>query len=197
MYRALTWAVLESGVNPDDPAAVAALCTRVRILSGTDPQAPTIAVAIAGDAAVDVAEPIRGEQVTSAVSAVSAVPEVRARMVELQRNEAREAIQRGVGIVVEGRDITTVVLPDADVKVFITADPEVRAQRRALQDEERGESDVDVARTEAALRARDVKDSTRAASPLTKADDAVVVDTTHLTLDEVIDDVVAMITSAR
>ena len=202
MYRAVTWAVLQSGVDPEDPQAVAELSRRVRVISGTNPQGPTIHVAIdALDGSpgepTDVAEPIRGDEVTSAVSAVSAVPSVREQMVALQRAEADAAVSRGQGIVVEGRDITTVVLPDADLRLFVTADPEVRARRRALQDEQRGETNVDVAQTEAALRARDVKDSTRAASPFTQSDDAVVVDTTHLALDEVIDQVVSLVRSAN
>ncbi len=179
MYRAMAWAVLQAGVDPADSEAVAAACATPRIDSGLDPQNPTIAVD-----GVDVAEPIRGEQVTGAVSAVSAVPAVRERLVALQRAVAARAVADGSGIVVEGRDITTVVLPDADLKVYLTADPVVRAARRA---KEQGSAEAaDVARNAQAMAARDAYDSTRAASPLTQADDAVVVDTTHLTLDEVI-----------
>lgn len=189
MYRAMTWALLDEGVDVDDAEAVRVSATAVRIVSGTDPLAPTIEVG-----AVDVSAPIRGEEVTAAVSAVSAVPEVRAALVELQRAEVESAVRDGVGIVVEGRDITTVVLPDADLKVFITADPAVRAARRARQDVELGKDDVDVSRTETALLVRDAKDSSRRASPLTQADDAVVLDTTDLTLDQVIDAMASMIT---
>lgn len=182
MYRAMTWAMLDAGVDVDDPAAVRAAADAVRIISGTDPTAPTIQVG-----SVDVAGPIRGDEVTAAVSAVSAVPEVRAALVDLQRIEVHRAVQAGAGIVVEGRDITTVVLPDADLKVFITADPAVRAARRARQDVDLGKGDGDVARTETALRERDAKDSSREASPLAQAEDAVVLDTTDLTLEQVID----------
>ena len=98
-----------------------------------------------------------------------------------------------MGIVVEGRDITTVVLPDADLKVFVTADPAVRAARRAKQDLTLGKAGVDVAQTETALRERDAKDSTRATSPLTQAADAVVLDTSHMTLDDVIETVVRLV----
>ena len=181
MYRAMTWAMLDSGVDVDDPGAVEGALDAVSIISGTDPLAPTIHVG-----ATDVAGPIRGDAVTGAVSAVSAVPAVRTRLVDIQRQEVRGAVAAGVGIVVEGRDITTVVLPDADLKVFVTADPHVRAQRRAAQDVDLGKESVDVDQTEAALIARDAKDSSRATSPLAVADDAVVVDTTHMTLDEVI-----------
>jgi cytidylate kinase len=181
MYRAMTWAILEAGVDPEDADGVAEAAPNVDIVSGTDPLAPTIQV---GD--VDVAGPIRGPEVTTAVSAVSAVPAVRQQLVELQRREVADSVGRGVGIVVEGRDITTVVLPDADLKVFVTADPAVRATRRAAQDAELGNPVSDVKQTEADLRARDAKDSSRAASPLSQAADAVVVDTTTMTLDEVI-----------
>lgn len=188
MYRAMTWAMLDAGVDVDDATAVAAAASRVRIVSGTDPLDPTIHVG-----AVDVSGPIREDAVTGAVSAVSAVPEVRERLVALQRAEVLAAQEAGDGIVVEGRDITTVVLPDADLKIYITADPAVRARRRALQDEQLGKADVDVAQTESALRARDAKDSSRAASPLTQAQDATVVDTTSMDLDEVIDHVVGLV----
>lgn len=188
MYRAMTWAVLDAGIDPDDTAAVAALLPTVSILSGTDPIAPTIHVGT-----TDVSGPIRGDAVTGAVSAVSAVPEVRSRLVDIQRQAVREARDAGVGIVVEGRDITTVVLPDADLKVFITARPEVRAERRARQDAELGKDDVDVAQTHSALLARDAKDSGRAVSPLAQAEDAVLIDTSDDSLDEVIGRVCALI----
>lgn len=182
MYRAMTWAMLDAGVDVDDPEAVARAAQDVVIVSGTDPQAPTIHVG-----QVDVAAPIRGDDVTGAVSAVSAVPSVRERLVALQREHVAQARAAQQGIIVEGRDITTVVLPDADLKVFITADPAVRASRRARQDVELGKEAVDVAATESALRLRDAKDSSRAASPLAQADDAIVLDTTRMTLDEVLD----------
>ncbi len=188
MYRAMTWAVLDAGVDVDDPAAVAAAAAAVVISSGTDPIDPTIYVG-----QTDVAGPIRGDAVTGAVSAVSAVPAVRERLVAIQRDEVAAATAAGAGIVVEGRDITTVVLPDADLKLFVTADPAVRAARRAAQDADLGKPAVDVGQTETALRERDAKDSSRATSPLAQAEDAVVLDTTHLTLDEVIDHVCVLV----
>jgi cytidylate kinase len=162
----------------------------VQIVSGTDPLAPTIHVG-----STDVAVPIRGDEVTGAVSAVSAVPALRKRLVEIQRLEVASSVRAGTGIVVEGRDITTVVLPDADLKLFITADAAERARRRAAQDLDLGKSSVDVAETQTALLERDAKDSGRAASPLTVAADAVVVDTTALTLDEVVDHIVGLISA--
>lgn len=188
MYRAMTWAMLDAGIDVDDAAAVADAAGDVVITSGTDPLAPTIHVG-----ATDVAGPIRGDAVTGAVSAVSAVPAVRERLVAIQRDEVAAARAAGEGIVVEGRDITTVVLPDADLKVFVTADPAVRAARRAAQDVDLGKAAVDVRQTETALRERDAKDSSRETSPLAQAEDAVVLDTTDLTLDEVIDRVCALV----
>ena len=188
MYRAMTWAMLDAGIDVDDAAAVAEAAGGVVISSGTDPLDPTIHVG-----PTDVAGPIRGDAVTGAVSAVSAVPAVRERLVAIQRDEVAAARAAGEGIVVEGRDITTVVLPDADLKVFVTADPAVRAARRAAQDADLGKPVVDVRQTETALRERDAKDSSRETSPLAQADDAVVLDTTDLTLDEVIDRVCALV----
>ena len=188
MYRAMTWAMLESGVDVDDPSAVIGAMDAVSIISGTDPLAPAIHV---GD--VDVAGPIRGDEVTGAVSAVSAVPEVRERLVDIQRREVDEARSAGVGIVVEGRDITTVVLPDADLKVFVTADAAERARRRAAQDAHLGKDSVDVEQTQTALLERDAKDSGRETSPLIVAPDAVVVDTTGMSLAEVVDHVVSLV----
>ena len=188
MYRAMTWAMLDQRIDVDDPEAIAQAAGHVVIISGTDPLAPTIHVG-----SVDVAGPIRGDEVTRAVSAVSAVPAVRERLVAIQRDEVAAATAAGEGIVVEGRDITTVVLPDADLKVFVTADPAVRAARRAAQDADLGKDDVDVKQTEAALIERDRKDSSREASPLAVAPDAVVVDTTQMTLDEVISHVCGLV----
>jgi cytidylate kinase len=187
MYRAMTWAMLDAGVDIDDPAAVAEAADGVEIVSGTDPTGPTIHVGT-----VDVEGPIRGDAVTGAVSAVSAVPKVRERLVAIQRGEVSAAVAAGTGIVVEGRDITTVVLPNADLKIFVTADPAVRATRRAAQDAELGKATVDVQQTEAALRERDAKDSSRETSPLAQAADAIVVDTSDLSLEQVIDRVCSL-----
>lgn len=188
MYRAMTWAMLDAGVDVNDAAAVAAQAPSVVIVSGTDPEAPTIHV---DD--IDVAGPIRGDEVTAAVSAVSAVPSVRERLVQIQRDAVADSVSAGQGIVVEGRDITTVVLPEADLKVFITADPAERARRRAAQDSDLGKEAVDVDRTHTALLERDAKDTARTTSPLALAPDAVLVDTTALSLDEVVDHVCALV----
>ena len=181
MYRAMTWWMLRHDVPVRDPEAVAARCGEPVIGSGTDPSAPTITV---DD--TDVAAAIRTPEVTGAVSAVSAVPQVRARLLQLQRR----AIDGG-GIVVEGRDIGSVVAPDADVKIYLTADPAARAARRTAE-----EGGSDISATESSLLARDHIDSTRLASPLTMADDAVHLDTTPFTLDEVVDLIVGLVEAA-
>lgn len=180
-FRAMTQWMLDHEIDLSDPAAIAAVCDRAEIESGTDPLAPTISV----DGA-DVAEAIRTQEVTSAVSAVAAVPDVRTRLLELQRS----TIGAG-GIVVEGRDIGSVVAPDADVKVYLTADASARAVRRTA---ENGSGSVDA--TEADLIRRDAFDSGRATAPLTMADGAVHIDTTPYTLEAVIAQVVALVGDA-
>ncbi|MFB7032178.1 MULTISPECIES: (d)CMP kinase [unclassified Streptomyces] len=183
-YRAITWWMISNGVDVSDAGAVAAVAAKPVIVSGTDPSRPTITVD-----GTDASGPIRTEEVTSKVSAVSAVPEVRALITELQRTIARGAEQ---GIVVEGRDIGTTVLPDADLKIFLTASPAARAARRS------GElKGADVRATQEALVKRDAADSSRKTSPLAKADDAVEVDTTDLTLDQVIECVVTLVDEKR
>ena len=177
MFRAMTWWMLEHGIDVHDQTAVAAVAEKPVIVSGTDPQAPTITVD-----GTDVAAAIRGEEVTGAVSPVSAVPAVRTRLLELQR----EVIGAG-GIVVEGRDIGSVVCPEAPVKVFLTADAAARAARRALE-----EGGSDLAATEQSLLARDKIDSGRSTAPLTMPAGARHIDTTSFTLDEVIDQVAAL-----
>ncbi|MFI6281127.1 (d)CMP kinase [Streptomyces sp. NPDC050988] len=183
-YRAITWWMVTNGIDITDPSSIADAAGMPEIVSGTDPSAPTITVD-----GTDVAGPIRTQEVTSKVSAVSAVPEVRARITELQRSIASAA---GKGIVVEGRDIGTTVLPDADLKIFLTASPEARAARRS------GElKGADVNATREALIKRDAADSSRKASPLAKADDAVEVDTSDLTLQQVIECVVTLVEEKR
>lgn len=183
-YRAITWWMVSNGIDITDPTAIADAAGKADIVSGTDPANPTISVD-----GVDVAGPIRTQEVTSKVSAVSAVPEVRARITELQRSLAAGAEH---GIVVEGRDIGTTVLPDADLKIFLTASPEARAARRS------GElKGADVQATREALLKRDAADSSRKASPLAKADDAVEVDTSDLTLQQVIECVVTLVGEKR
>jgi CMP/dCMP kinase len=176
MYRIVTLAVLRAGVDLADADAVAAVAADADLAVGFDPDEDRSY--LAGE---DVSVEIRGAAVTKAVSTVSAVPAVRTRLVDVQRNLAA-----GVGgIVVEGRDIGTVVLPDADVKIFLTASPEQRARRRNDQNFAAGLVD-DYEAVLADVKRRDHLDSTRAVSPLRPADDAVVVDTSELTQSAVI-----------
>jgi cytidylate kinase len=171
MYRAVTWAVLRFGIDPQDADRIAKVVGEIDLEIGVDPQAPRV---IADGVAID--QEIRGPEVTAAVSAVSAVPAVRRLMVARQR----EIIAAAERIVVEGRDIGSVVAPDADLKVYLTASADARARRRSA------EYAVDVTATAADLARRDRLDSTRTADPLRQADDAVVLDTTELGIDQVV-----------
>ncbi|HEY1842993.1 MAG TPA: (d)CMP kinase [Mycobacterium sp.] len=176
MYRIVTLAVLRGGINVTDQAAVAAVASDVQISVGYDPDEDRSY--LDGE---DVSSQIRGGEVTRAVSAVSSVPAVRTRLVGLQR-----MLADGPGnVVVEGRDIGTVVLPDADVKIFLTASAETRARRRNDQNVAAGLLN-DYGAVLADVRRRDHADSTRAVSPLRAASDAVVVDTSELTESEVV-----------
>lgn len=186
MYRAMTWWMIQHGVDVHDAEAVAARVEEPEIVSGTDPTAPAISL----DGA-DVAAEIRTDAVNDSVSPVSAVPAVRARLKTLQREIIADAITGG-GIVVEGRDIGSVVWPDAELKLFLTAEPAARAARRALE-----EGGSDAARVQASLEARDAIDSGRATAPLVRADGAVELDTTAYTLDEVIDRVADLVGSVK
>ena len=176
MYRIVTLAVLRAGLDPDDAAAVADLASGVDLAVGFDPDEDLYF--LGGE---DVSVEIRGDAVTKAVSAVSAVPEVRTRLVDRQR----ELADGSVAVVVEGRDIGTVVLPDADVKIFLTASPEERARRRNDQNVEAGLADEYDA-VLADVKRRDHLDSTRAVSPLRAADDAVVVDSSDMSQSETV-----------
>ena len=176
MYRIVTLAVLRAGVDLDDADAVGAAAAGVDLAVGYDPDEDRSY--LAGE---DVSAEIRGDEVTKAVSAVSAVPAVRARLVQLQRELAA-----GQGsVVVEGRDIGTVVLPDADVKIFLTASAEERARRRNDQNIASGFGD-DYEAVLADVKRRDHLDSTRKVSPLRAADDALVVDTSDMTESQVV-----------
>jgi cytidylate kinase len=175
MYRIVTLAVLRSGVDLADVDAVAAAAD-VPLRVGHDPSEGS---SFLGDE--DVTAEIRGDAVTRAVSAVSAVPAVRARLVDLQR----ELASGPDSVVVEGRDIGTVVLPDADVKIFLTASAETRARRRNTQNLAVGLGD-DYEAVLADVQRRDHLDSTRIVSPLRPADDALIVDTGEMNEEQVV-----------
>jgi cytidylate kinase len=181
MYRALALKALEAGIPLDDEAALAALAGRSRIELQAHPNGNR--VLLDGN---DVTERIRQQDVTEAASRVSVHPQVRVWMVHSQRE-----LGSAGGVVMEGRDIGTQVFPYAEVKIFLDADPEVRGTRRFLQNPAAHLPE----KAAADLRERDHRDRTRANSPLVPAPDAVIIDSTHLTLDEVIDKAVKIIDS--
>jgi CMP/dCMP kinase len=173
MYRAVTWWLLERGVEITDTAAVARLAAEPVIEVGTDPRAPWVRVD-----GTDVSKQVRTREVTNAVSAVAAVPQVRAHLIAQQR----DIIARAPGIVAEGRDIGTVVAPDAPVKVFLTAEGAARASRRAA------ETSWSAGSTRADQERRDRLDAAQSE----KAADAVEIDSTRLDLDQVVDIIVRL-----
>jgi cytidylate kinase len=184
MYRALAWRALRERLDLTDEAAVAALASRVSIEVGDG------VVRVDGE---DAAPHIRTPQIDQASAAVARLPAVRQRLIALQR-----ALGAAGGIVMEGRDIGTVVFPHADLKLFLDASPEERARRR-LQDPAHAASRGGVALTEVAtaLEARDRSDRTRTVSPLTRADDAVALDTTALSIAEVVEQVLTLVRERR
>jgi len=187
LYRAVTLAALEAGADLDDGPALGELAAAAQVeLHERDQDA--VQVLLDGR---DVTEEIRDPAVTGASSRVAAHPEVRAALLRKQR----ELIAAG-DYVVEGRDIGTVVAPDAPIKAFLTADPEERARRRAAELRRRGlEAQAEDVRQ--AIEQRDRLDSTRSAAPLRAADDAVVIDTTGLDAAQVIDRVLELVERAR
>ena len=178
MYRAVTFAVLRRGVSVTDTVEVARLATVI------DLEMSATSVVVDG---VDATAAIRGREVTDAVSAVAANQAVRTVLVDRQR---AWVAARGGGVV-EGRDIATVVFPDAALKLFVTASPRVRAERRVA------ETGGDVAEVEASIIERDRRDSTRDSSPLLLADDAIELDTSDLDIDEVVAEVVRLAEERR
>mgnify|MGYP002565070333 FL=1 len=190
MYRCIAWYAIENDISFDDAAALEAIARDIPVVFSHEPGSPVATgVSFAG---MDVTDAIRTPAVDKAVSPVSAVPEVRSALVEQQRRIAAHD-----DIVMEGRDIGTVVFPHADLKIFLTASPEERARRRALQNAERGFGDTDPQVILANLIARDKADSTRAASPLKAAPDARELDTTNMSIDEVCDAIVKMAHEVR
>ncbi len=175
MYRAVTFAALRRGVDPADPEPTAELARTIDLDVSTD------GVWVDG---VDATIEIRGPEVSRAVSLVAANPDVRAELVRRQRLWATE---RGGGVL-EGRDIGTVVFPDADLKVYLTARPDVRAERRAAE-----VTQLDYETVAADLARRDALDQGRTDSPLRRADDAVEIDTSELTVDEIIHELAGMV----
>jgi len=175
MYRAAALAVVEAAVNATDADEVARIAARARIELAGDPD--SLRVLLDGR---DVSAEIRSEQITRLSSVISAIPQVRRDLVRRQR----EMGATGGGVVLDGRDIGTVVFPSADVKFFLTAVPEARARRR-FDEDHRTEPQLTFQDTLADINTRDERDSTRADSPLAIAEDAVVIDTTELDIEQV------------
>ena len=190
MYRAVAWRALQDGVGPDDAEGLGHIARSYDIAFAHDAGDPVAKQVFIGG--VEVTRAIRTAEVDRAVSAVSAVPAVREALVEQQRR-----IGRGGDFVVEGRDIGTTVFPDAEVKVFLTASAEERAHRRVRQNAKRGVGSTDYDEVYADIVARDERDSARAASPLRPAEDAVVIDSTDVTKQDMIDTVVNLVKQAR
>lgn len=187
MYRAVAWSALQDGTALDDATALESIARNRPIAFGRDGGMQTVAIG-----GTDVTDAIRTAEIDRAVSPVSACPEVRDALVDQQRR-----IGRTGNYVVEGRDIGTVVFPDAEVKVFLTASPEERAHRRVRQNVDRGVGSIDYETVLADIIRRDDIDSNRATSPLKAADDAVAMDSTGTYIEDVIDQICALAQQAK
>lgn len=187
MYRSVTWAALDRQLDLTDQQAVAELASQITI--SFQPGTPDQRVFVDD---VEVTKPIREAAVSSNVSTVAAIPAVRQAMTAQQR-----AIAKRGGIVMDGRDIGTTVLPDAQVKIFLVASAHERAVRRYKENIAKGLDSKPLADIEAAIKLRDQKDSQRKVSPLRKADDAVELDTTSLSVDEVVSRILSIIEKSR
>lgn len=185
MYRAVTLMALREGIDLNDQSCLSQLARAVSIVLRPDGNG-SLKVLLNGD---DVSEDIRSQEVSKNVSLVAMVPGVRKRMVELQRAMAAQG-----GVVMEGRDIGTVVLPDAPVKIFLTASQRERAKRRREELAAKGNI-IDQEQMEKEILIRDQIDSTREADPLTQAADAVAIDSTLFSVNEVVDMIMALVTA--
>jgi len=182
MYRAVGWKAVQDGVPLDDEARVSELAQR---------HPPSVTMEIVTIAGTDVTRAIRTPEIDRAAAAVARLPRVRAALVAQQR-----AMGRSGGIVMEGRDIGTVVFPDADVKIYLDASPDERARRRAHDPAHSG-GPTAVAEVASALTARDQSDRTRAVSPLYAAQDAVVIDTTGKSIEDVVQEVLGILSTTE
>lgn len=182
LYRAVTWVALQRGIDPGDAEALAKLADGLLIeVKPAPPGDPRQTIVLADGEDVSLA--IRTPQVDANVSQASAHPSVRAALIGVQRSIAEKG-----GVVLAGRDAGTVVWPEAEVKLYLTASEEERARRRVKQAEEQGvQLDYDMVLAE--LRRRDQYDSSRPVAPLRAAPDAITVDTTHLTIEEVVEEI--------
>jgi len=182
MYRAVGWAALQRGLSLTDEDAVSALAATLQL---------TVEDGLVVADGTDITRAVRTPDIDKAATAVARMPKVREVLVDRQR-----ALARGRGVVIEGRDIGTVVFPDADVKIYLDASPEERARRRAA-DPAHGGGPQELAAVATALAARDKIDSTRSVSPLMVAPDAIVVDTTDIPVDAVVARVMEMVRQPR
>lgn len=187
MYRSVTLAALQGGVSLDNHDAVVKIAQTINI--HFQPGDPDQRVFIDDQ---EVTKAIRSNDVAQNVSTVAAIPEVRTEMVKQQRQIAESG-----GIVMDGRDIGTTVLPQADVKIFLIASAHERARRRFVENQQKGIATSTLAELQKAIELRDQKDSTRKVSPLTKAADAIEIDSTHLTVDEVVAQIAKIIEKKR
>ena len=180
LYRIMTWQCLENGVDTSSPAAVAEFAGKVEV--DCRPERGAIAYYVKGEAP---GNRIRTPDINAHASPVAAVPEVRSRITAILRGMTRYG-----NLVVEGRDITTAVFPDSPARFYLTASPEARAMRRQKEEVEKGIANQSAEAVKASLLARDKIDSTRKCAPLRKADGAVEIDSTFLSLDQVVEAVI-------
>jgi len=181
MYRIAAYAALKAGVDFENEASVASLAANLDIKFVVQNEATRVLLD-----SVDVTEDIRKEEAGMAASKVAALPKVRAALLDRQRAFAQEP-----GLVADGRDMGTVVFPDARRKFFLTASAEERARRRVIQLKQSGQCDIDEEKILADIKQRDYQDTHRATAPLVAAEDAITVDSTKLTIDQVVEQIEA------
>lgn len=181
MYRAMALYLLRKGVNREEPDEIGEACQNAEI--SIEYQNGEQIVLLDGE---NVNDYLRTEEVSGMASVSSAVPRVRAKLLDLQRKLART-----MSVVMDGRDIGTTILPDADVKIYLTASSLTRARRRYLEYQERGE-DCNLAEIQKTIEERDHRDMTREVSPLCQAKDAVLVDSSELTIDETVEKILSV-----
>ena len=186
MYRAIGWKALREGIDPADEAGLAGLCARTEVMIENNNNDPRFYVD-----GIDVSGEIRTPEMGMMASAVSKSPAVRSRLLTIQREMGKKG-----GVVMDGRDIGTVVFPDADLKFFLEANAEERGKRRYLELKARG-MDVDLEQITREIRERDQQDSGRVIAPLKKADDALLIDTSTLSIIEVLNRMLAAITGVN
>lgn len=184
MYRAVAFTCIEAGVDLEDKDAVTNIARQSEITLAGEPDSLQVLLNRR-----DVSQEIRNERVSQGASRVSVISEVRRTLVERQRVLGNQ----GAGCVMDGRDIGTVVFPNADIKIFLTALPESRAKRRYKEDIEKQRATTSYEETLADIIERDTRDTTRADSPLVKADDAIEIDSSEMTIDEVLEMMLGMV----